>query len=208
MVRSQSGTAVWWSWAISNSSSMSLDHLYKGRTSSSPNELHSDSGRWMKTVSPHDIKKGISSFDVIVFNGCPRSPWIRLLFSRTGHRTFKWHIVTLQKFSTSPSEKDQHLRTEQYFPHLQTGYWLVWLPLLFEMVICTQRLLRAECDQNKCTTLPLGPLGKWALARKKTERDWSTINVCQRVARGLLNIVRGLILTLTDFQQLWIKRWH
>ena len=29
-----------------------------------------------------------SSFDVIIFNRCPRSPWIRLLLSGTWHATF------------------------------------------------------------------------------------------------------------------------
>ena len=33
------------------------------------------------------------SFGVIVFNRCPRSPWVRLLLSRTRCKTFSWHLV-------------------------------------------------------------------------------------------------------------------
>ena len=53
----------------------------------------------------------------------------------------------------------------------------------------------------QCTTVPLGQLRKSASPRKKatgTGQKWcSTTNVCYRIVRGLLDIVRGLILTLT-----------
>ena len=42
------------------------------------------------------------------------------------------------------------------------------------MAICTQWRLTAECDQYKCTTLPLGQLWKSALWRKKG--DWDSTN--------------------------------
>ena len=71
-----------------------------------------------------------------VFNTCPRSPWVRMLLWQTRRMTFIWHLVTLEYFLTSPSEKDQDLRTEQYFQYLQAVYCLAWLPLWFEMIIC------------------------------------------------------------------------
>ena len=96
----------------------------------------------------------MSSFDVIVFNRCPRSPWVRLLLS-------------------SPSEKAHELRTEQYFQLLQAGHWLVWLPFWFEMVICIQRRPTVKWDQCKCTTLPLGQLGKSVFPRLSvTGQKW------------------------------------
>ena len=63
-------------------------------------------------------RRAHSYFDVIIFIRCPGSPWVRLLL-----------LVTLQWCSTSPSEKAEDVRTEQYFQTLQAGYWLVWLAL-------------------------------------------------------------------------------
>ena len=41
-------------------------------------------------------RRACSYFDVIVINRCPRNPCVRLLLSRTQHRIFRWHPVTLQ----------------------------------------------------------------------------------------------------------------
>ena len=38
-------------------------------------------------------KMACSSFDVIVFNRCPCSSWIRLLLSQTWRKTFWWYLV-------------------------------------------------------------------------------------------------------------------
>ena len=41
-----------------------------------------------KLFCPKMCRRARSSFDVIIFNRCPRSPWVRLLLSRTQHRAF------------------------------------------------------------------------------------------------------------------------
>ena len=52
-----------------------------------------------RNLSPLMIqRRARSSFDVIVFNQCPRSPQVRLLISRIRYRTLRWHRVILQQF--------------------------------------------------------------------------------------------------------------
>ena len=49
------------------------------------------------------------SVDVTVFNKCPRSPWVNCCSHENGIWLFVWHVVTLQRLSTTPPEKDQGL---------------------------------------------------------------------------------------------------
>ena len=60
-------------------------------------------------------------------------------------------------------------RIKQYFQWLHTTcwFWLTWLLVWFEMVICIQWQLMAKCDQHKCNTLLLWQLGKLPLPRKR-----------------------------------------
>ena len=76
----------------------------------------------------------VSTTDGIIVNRCPRSPWVKLLLSQSWRRIFTWHLGTLQNFSTSPSEKAQAMRTEQYLQWLKAGCWLAWLSLWFQMI--------------------------------------------------------------------------
>ena len=48
------------------------------------------------TPHPQIQTRALPSFDMIVANRCPRSPWVRLLVSRTRRRTLRWRLVTLQ----------------------------------------------------------------------------------------------------------------
>ena len=89
MVRSESETSVWISWAVSNCYWTSLGHADKGTVSNSSSQLHSDPGCWEETLPVPDTEKAHGLFWVTVFNRYPRSPWVRLLLSRTQHRTFK-----------------------------------------------------------------------------------------------------------------------
>ena len=120
------------------------------------------------------------------------------------HEHGLWFVtrVTLQYFSTFPSEKALDPRTKQYFQQLQVGYLLAWFPIWFEMVICLQWQLTAEC-QHRCDTLLWCQLEESVLPRKRltwTEQNWSsTIKLCQRVPRGLLYIVGGFLLNWYRF---------
>ena len=118
------------------------------------------------SLSPFMIRwRERSSFDMIIFNRWPRSPWVILFASRTRRRTFEmstlWH---------SNISRHLHLGTPniRYFQQSQVHYWLAWLPIWFERVICVQRQLRANYDSYKCDTLLLKYLGKSALK----EADW------------------------------------
>ena len=59
------------------------DCVDKDIAPSSLDQLHPGAGCCKETLSSHDTEKGKSSFDMIVFNRCPRSPWIRLVLSQT-----------------------------------------------------------------------------------------------------------------------------
>ena len=116
----------------------------KEMVSSSSDQIHRNPERWEQTLLPHDTEKGCVIFNVIAFNRRPRRPSARPLLSRTWHRTFRWHPATI-----SPFEKAQNLTTEKCLQNLQAGYWLAWLPLWFEMVVCIHWWLTIECDQHK-----------------------------------------------------------
>ena len=89
MTMSQSGASVWMSWAIS---SCYLTTLKTARTKTQcPVHLISP-GHRDKIILPFHLvirRREQSYFDVIVFNRCRSSPWVRLLPSRTRCDTFK-----------------------------------------------------------------------------------------------------------------------
>ena len=71
-------------------------------------------------------------------------------------------------------------------------------------LVCDSNLHTAMAHNwmcHTCATLPLGQLSKSALRRNKVDQDWIkwwlTTKV-YRATRGPLNIVRGIILTLTS----------
>ena len=86
--------------------------IYKGHgdkdtASCSSDQLHTLPGRQKKTPLPHDTEKEQSCFDVIVSHRCPPSPRVRL--QQYGVEHFRYHVVTLQWFSTSPFTNAQNL---------------------------------------------------------------------------------------------------
>ena len=90
MMRSQFGASVWMSWAISNCCYLNVLGSCGQRqgvqsTSSAP------AWSWMLQENSFISRygEGNDMFYVIVFNRCPRSPWVRLLLSQTRHRTFE-----------------------------------------------------------------------------------------------------------------------
>ena len=58
---------------------------------------------------------------------------------------------------------------------IQAGYWLAWLPLWFEMVICTQRRLTAEPNVININASPCLQMDQSVLRGKKVE--WGRIKV-------------------------------
>ena len=63
---------------------------HEGTASSQSDQFHHDSGRTLREKIFHLLIriKARSSFDVIVFNRYPCSPWVRVLLSRTQRKTF------------------------------------------------------------------------------------------------------------------------
>ena len=125
------------------------------------------------------------------------------MLSRKWHGTFRWYLVTLGQFSTSPFEKAQALRTEQCCQSLHAGHWLAWLSLCPEMVFSYNEVSQPDVITTNSQHYRLwGNWGKQHSRKPKLNGPWqmwwSTIKVCQRGARGFFNIARGLISTLTQ----------
>ena len=78
-------------------------------------------------------------------------------------------------------------------------------------VICIERQLKAEYDQRKCASLPLGLLGKSAL-RKEGWPGLEKLMVSIKLDKGRERFSKycqaSYIGTHIDFHQLWGKRWH
>ena len=147
-----------------------------------------------------------SYFNVTVFNWCPRSPRVRLLVPRTRRRTFEvapcdtpiildiscWENPTILKWNSNFND---------YRPDI--------CGMITSLVICMQRQLTAKRVQHKCSKLPLGQLGKWALPliradwhKPKVIVDYETLS--EGCKRSLLYYKR-LLLKLTYLHQRWDK---
>ena len=72
--------------------------------------------------------------------------------------------MTLQYYSTSPSEKAHDLEQNDIFGDKRLN--VVWHDC-FYMAIWIHRQFNAECDQHKCGTLLLGVIREKALPSKR-----------------------------------------
>ena len=104
-----------------------------------------------------------------------------LMWSWAGQRTFfRWHLVKIKQFSTTPSERTRNLRNKLSVINANE-------PRCFGVImeISTPRK-KADWDRTKVTI----------------------IKVNERVARGISNIARSLIDINIDFHQLLDKPWQ
>ena len=122
---------------------------------------------------PYVIQRRVRpSFDRIAFNWCRSS--IRWDSWCHEYGLLRRNIVTLQYFSTSPSEKARKLRTKQQFQLLQAGYWLTWLPLIFNTLRPRQNGHHFADDMLKCIFL--------------NENAWISIKISLKfVPKGSIN---------------------
>ena len=141
-------------------------------------------------------RKAESSFDVVVFNRCLPSPWIRLLFSRTTRR----RTVQMSP-SNNPIIRDILLR-EIPRPENQTIFSIITGRILVGLnaILVWDCYLHTATAQSWMWVYNLGQLETSAHPRKKADCDWTKVMTdhksFQRVDRGLLNVFKCLILVL------------
>ena len=115
-------------------------------------------------------RRAWSPCHVIVSNGCPCSPWKRLLLSRSRHKNFE-----LGPCNTPVILDISHWKTPR--PEDRTAFSiiaeriLVGKPLCYEMVICIEQRPTAT-DQDKCTTLLSG---NWETRHSRERRLAGTV---------------------------------
>ena len=119
------------------------------------------------------------SFSVVVFNRYPHSLWVRLLFSLTRLRVFRWPNWHSSNSQHLPLRKTRNCETNTICKNY--GSDMGWHDCHFEVLIRIQWWMTAECDQQKCASPP-SPRKK---AARGTTKWWSTMKVYQRIAEGL-----------------------
>ena len=87
---------------------------------------------------------------------------------------------------------------------------MAWLQLKFEMIIGIERQLTSECDQPKCTKLPMCQLRTSALSRVKADQDRTKVMINHKSLseHGEMSFkyFQGSYIDINiDFHQLWCK---
>ena len=181
--------------AIPSCYQTSLDCAGRNTTSSSPEQLISDSWRWAKPVSPHDSEKGMVFPKCVILNQYPCGS------SGLPNPIEGFGDATLWRSCVPRYRPQRQPMTRQLNNEFQVGFWLAWLPLCFEIAIYAQREHTADCIWYKCDTLFLEQLEKSTLLRNELigpgqNRRW-TVKFCKG-GGGSLKIAGGTLMILTQ----------